>query len=90
MRDIPTEKYPGVLLLFWLSSLSPSQFWTLNTTAALYGHRILSAHGGDQCPQAARRQLELPLLVSLRLAKMVVGAEVPPSIVALNRGLWWR
>lgn len=32
---MPTEKYPGVVLLFWASSLSPSQPCTLKTTAAL-------------------------------------------------------
>lgn len=35
MSDMPTEKYPGVLALVWLYSLSPSQFWMLKTTAAL-------------------------------------------------------
>jgi hypothetical protein len=36
VQDMPTEKYPGVLAFFLLSSLSPSQLWMLNTTAALY------------------------------------------------------
>lgn len=38
IQDMPTEKYPGVLALFLLSSLSPSQLWMLNTTAALYDY----------------------------------------------------
>lgn len=32
---MPTEKYPGVPPLFWLSSLSPNHVWIENTTAIL-------------------------------------------------------
>jgi len=35
LRDMPTLKYPGVLLLFLVSSLSPNQLCKLKTTAAL-------------------------------------------------------
>lgn len=44
IRDMPTEKYPGVLEFFWLSSLSPSQFCMLNTTAALTSYSESSAY----------------------------------------------
>lgn len=36
---MPTEKYPGVLVFFLVSSLSPSQLWTLKTTDALESKR---------------------------------------------------
>lgn len=45
MSAMPTEKYPGVLALVLWYSLSPSQFWMLNTTAALYNVVFLSATG---------------------------------------------
>lgn len=35
IRDMPTEKYPGVLLFLLESSLSPNQLWMLKTTAPL-------------------------------------------------------
>lgn len=48
-----------MLLLFWLSSLSPSQFWTLTTTAALHSHRALSVSihlpSGPSGPAQSRR-----------------------------------
>jgi hypothetical protein len=37
--DMRMEKTPGVLAVLVVSSLSPSQFWTVKTTAALFQYQ---------------------------------------------------
>lgn len=57
-RDMPTEKYPGVVEFFLASSLSPSQFWIENTTAALYRARQSAiAPSFDQPVPVVRRMI---------------------------------